>query len=85
MTPLDFVTRTYGPTAADEAWSEFVGHKEPFNPATGHVVLLMSWFMHRWSPRPGRSKIVDAALVGRIPAELYLERNAQRMDPSARR
>lgn len=42
MTPLDFVTRTYGPTAADEAWSEFVGHKEPFNPATGHVVLFMS-------------------------------------------
>lgn len=84
-TPLDFVRRTYGPVAVHEAWEEFSGREEPFSPKTPHLAVFTSWFLYRWSPQAAPFSAVDPAFAERIPAEVYLERAGQRMNPSVRR
>jgi hypothetical protein len=85
-TLLEFVVRTYGASAPHEAWAEFSGEDEPFDPDTPHVALFMSWFFHRWSPDPHEaSSTVNPALHERIPTQLFLERAARRVDPVVRR
>src|SRR5438105_4604331 len=85
-TLLEFVVTTYGPRAADEAWAEFSGLEEPFDPQTPHLALFMSWLFHRWSPDPhDPSSTVSAALHERIPTQLFLEHAGRRLDPVGRR
>src|SRR5438132_310189 len=85
-TLLEFVVTTYGPRAADEAWAEFSGLEEPFDPQTPHLALFMSWLFHRWSPDPhDPSSTVSAALHERIPTQLFLEHAGRRLDPVVRR
>lgn len=84
-TMLDFVVKTYGAAAPDEAWSEFSGVEEPFEPRTPNIALFMSWFFHRWSPDPHDTAAVDAAISERIPTQLYLEREDRRLEPALRR
>jgi hypothetical protein len=84
-TMLDFVVKTYGRAAPDEAWSEFSGVEEPFDPRTPNIALFMSWFFHRWSPGPHDTAAVDAAIGERIPTQLYLEREDRRLEPALRR
>jgi len=84
-TLLEFVVRTYGAGAPDEAWAEFSGMDESFDPETPHVALFMSWLFHRWSPDPHHpSSTVNAALHERIPTQLFLERAGRRLDPALR-
>ncbi|MGO9597431.1 MAG: SEC-C metal-binding domain-containing protein [Isosphaeraceae bacterium] len=85
-TLLEFVVSTYGRGALDEAWAEFSGVEEPFDPKTSHVTLFMSWLFHCWSPDPhDPSSTVDEALRERIPTRLFLERAGKRLDPVVRR
>lgn len=85
-TVLDFFLITYGPGALQEAWAEFSGLEEPFDPQTPHVALFMSWLFHYWSPDPhDPSSTVDDALHERIPTRLFLERAGKHLDPCVRR
>jgi hypothetical protein len=84
-TMLPFVAETYGPEALEEAWEEFSGAQEPFDPETPHIQVFMPWFFHRWSPDPYSTEVVDTALHERIPTELFLERRGARLDPVIRR
>ena len=85
-TLLEFVVTTYGRGAPDEAWAEFSGLEEPFDPQTPHLALFMSWLFHRWSPDPhDPSSTVSAALRERIPTQLFLEHGARRLDTVVRR
>ena len=84
-TLLAFVSETYGPPALAEAWREFSGMEEPFDPQTPHIQLFMPWFFHRWSPDPHDTSIADAALHERAPTELFLERAKPRLNPMVRR
>ena len=69
-TMLDFVAETYGPDAFEEAWEEFSGTAEPFDPETSHIQVFMPWFFHRWSPDPYSTQVADAALHERSPTTL---------------
>ncbi|MBV8140134.1 MAG: SEC-C domain-containing protein [Deltaproteobacteria bacterium] len=84
-TLFEFILTTYGGGAPDEAWAEFSGVEEPFDPQTPHVALFMSWLFHCWSPDPhDPSSTVDEALHERIPTQLFLERAGKRLDPLVR-
>jgi SEC-C motif-containing protein len=84
-TMLPFVAETYGPDALQEAWEEFSGAQEPFDPETPHIQVFMPWFFHRWSPDPYRTEVADTALHERSPTTLFLERKGTRLDPVIRR
>jgi SEC-C motif len=84
-TMLPFVAETYGTDALEEAWEEFSGAEEPFDPETPHIQVFMPWFFHRWSPDPYSTQVVDAALHERSPTTLFLERIGARLDPVIRR
>jgi SEC-C motif len=84
-TMLTFVADTYGPDALREAWEEFSGAEEPFDPETPHIQVFMPWFFHRWSPDPYSTEVTDAALHERSPTSLFLERRGARLDPVIRR
>ncbi|MGC1523881.1 MAG: hypothetical protein WA803_20245 [Steroidobacteraceae bacterium] len=84
-TLLAFVADTYGPEALEEAWEEFSGAEEPFDPETPHIQVFMPWFFHRWSPDPYGTAIADTALHERSPTNLFLERRGARLNPVIRR
>jgi hypothetical protein len=76
-TMLPFVAETYGPEALHEAWEEFSGAQDPFDPETPHIQVFMPWFFHRWSPDPYSTydtEVADTALHERSPTMLFLER-----------
>lgn len=80
-----FVAETYGPGALQEAWEEFVGAEERFEPETPHNQVFMPWFFHFWSPDPHGTLMVETELHERRPTELFLERRGARLDPVLRR
>ncbi len=82
---LPFVAEAYGPNALEEAWEEFSGAQEPFDPETPHIQVFMPWFFHRWSPDPYGTEVTDTALHQRSPTKLFLERRGVRLDPVIRR
>jgi hypothetical protein len=84
-TMLTFAAETYGPEALHEAWEEFSGAQEPFDPETPHIQVFMPWFFHRWSPDPYGTEVADPALHERSPTSLFLERRGARLDPVIRR
>jgi len=84
-TMLAFVAETYGPEALHEAWEEFSGAEEPFDPETPHIQVFMPWYFHRWSPDPYSTEVADAALHERSPTTLFLERKGARLEPVIRR
>lgn len=84
-TMLPFVAETYGPDALHEAWAEFSGADDPFDPETPHIQVFMPWFFHRWSPDPHDTGVADTALHERCPTALFLERRGTRLDPVIRR
>ena len=84
-TMLPFVAEAYGPNTLQEAWEEFSGAPEPFDPETPHIQVFMPWFFHRWSPDPYSTEVADAALHERSPTTLFLERRGVRLDPVIRR
>jgi hypothetical protein len=84
-TMLRFVAETYGPDALEEAWEEFSGAEEPFDPETPHIQVFMPWFFHRWTPDPYSTEVADTALHERSPTELFVERRGARLDPVIRR
>ena len=84
-TMLPFVAETYGPEALHEAWEEFSGAEEPFDPETPHIQVFMPWFFHRWTPDPYSTEVADTALHERSPTRLFLERRGARLDLVIRR
>src|SRR5271155_823281 len=80
-TMLPFVAETYGPDALEEAWEEFSGAEEAFDPETPHIQIFMPWFFHRWSPDPHSTEVADTALHERSPTAIFLERRGARLDP----
>jgi hypothetical protein len=84
-TMLPFVVDAYGRDALPEAWAEFSGAEEPFDPKTPHIQVFMPWFFHRWSPDPHDTRVPDTALHERCPTELFLERRGARLDAVIRR
>src|SRR5271167_3692228 len=84
-TMLPFVADTYGPDALEEAWEEFSGAEEPFDPETQHIQVFMPWFFHRWTPDPYSTEVADTELHERSPTMLFLERRGARLDPVIRR
>jgi len=84
-TMLPFVVDAYGRDALQEAWAEFSGAEEPFDPKTPHIQVFMPWFFHRWSPDPHDTRVPDTALHERCPTELFLERRGARLDAVIRR
>lgn len=84
-TLLAFIGETYGAEALAEAWEDFSGTEEPFDPQTPHMQIFMPWFFYRWSPDPHDTAIEDVALHGREPTALYLERASRKLDPIMRR
>ena len=58
-TMLRFAVETFGPTALEEAWEEFVMNTDleysEFDPKTPHIQLFMPWFFHCWSPEMARN------------------------------
>jgi Protein of unknown function (DUF2384) len=84
-TMLPFVAETYGADALEEAWEEFTGAEEPFDPETPHIQVFMPWFFHRWSPDPYSTEVADTTLHERSPTRLFLERRGSRLDPVIRR
>lgn len=82
-TMLRFTLETFGPSAVEEAWEEFVvdtyeEHTE-FDPETPHIQLFMPWFFHCWSPAGDTD---DQALT---PTRAFLEEKSLRLDSLARR
>jgi SEC-C motif/Protein of unknown function (DUF2384) len=85
-TLLRFTAEAYGPMAIEEAWAEFTVWSEEeelaeFEPDSPYIPLFMSWFFHAWAPEAAETGVEDAALQGRIPTEVYLERHRRRVDP----
>jgi hypothetical protein len=57
-----------------------------FDPESPIALLFMSWLYHSWEPDPWEDEYaVDAALRGRTPTSVFLERHASRLEPLARR
>ena len=82
---LPFVAETYGPDTLEEAWEEFSGAQESFDPETPHIQVFMPWFFHRWTPDPYGTEVADTELHERSPTALFLERRGARLDPLIRR
>ena len=85
---LRFIDETYGPIAIEEAWAEFTvwsEEAEEFDPESPYVPLFMPWFFHAWAPDPADTSLEDRALHGRIPTEVFLERERPRLDPQVSR
>lgn len=84
---LRFIGRVYGPSAIDEAWSEFILWEEEaaFDPETPHLEVFMPWFFHRWAPDPATTAVIDVSLNGRVPTGVLLERRGYRLRPVLRR
>ncbi len=84
-TMLRFVNETYGPSALQEAWEEFIGYEgAEFDPETPFIQLFMPWFFHCWSPDPHETSIEHEALQGVIPTAAYLAAKDRRLDPLLR-
>ena len=84
-TMLPFVAETYGPDALEEAWEEFSGAEEPFDPETPHIQVFMPWFFHRWTPDPYSTEVADTELHERSPTAFFLKRRGARLEPVIRR
>ena len=83
----DFAADTYGLDAIEEAWAEFMlWEGGAFDPESPIAPLFMSWLYHSWKPDPWEDEYaVDAALRGRTPTSVFLERHASRLDPLSQR
>lgn len=84
-TMLRFTVETFGPTALEEAWEEFVLDTDleysEFDPKTPHIQLFMPWFFHCWSPEG--EEIEGPAMT--TPTRAFLEARGLRLDPLVRR
>ena len=85
-TMLGFIEHTYGQTALDEAWDEFVCFEDvEFDPEDPQMVLFLPWFFHRWAPDPPATAVADPSLHARSPTDVYLEQRGRRVDSLLRR
>ena len=64
-----------------EAWEDFTGETEPFDPKTPHIVVFMPWFFHHWYPSRANTRFPDlAARKATVASELILHQR-RRLDP----
>lgn len=85
ITMFRFTVETFGSTAVEEAWEEFVmdtdlEHSE-FDPTTPHIQLFMPWFFHCWSP--DGEEVEGPAMT--TPTRAFLEARGSRLDPLVKR
>lgn len=84
-----FVADTYGESAIDEAWDEFMlwddDEYEDWVDSPQQSVFL-PWMLHSWSPDPHDDTVVaDESLLGVPPTRAFLDRNAKRLDSVTQR
>jgi hypothetical protein len=87
-TMFRFIREVFGRDAVHEAWAEFTlwDDQEPeFDPESHHLEVFLPWFFHRWMPDPLDTDVADAALHGRTPTSVFLERRGRRLEPILRR
>ena len=78
---LRFIHGQFEPGLIQEAWEDFTGETEPFDPKTPHIVVFMPWFFHHWYPSRANTRFPDlAARKATVASELIL-RQRPRLDP----
>jgi len=78
---LRFIRGQFEPGLIQEAWEDFTGETEPFDPQTPHIVVFMPWFFYRWFPNRANTRFPDlAARKASVASELIL-RQRRRLDP----
>ena len=78
---LRFTQSQFEPELMHEAWQEFTGETEPFDPHTPHMTVFMPWFFHHWSPAPGNPRFPDlAARKATVAGELIAHKH-RHLDP----
>ncbi|MEK7834788.1 MAG: SEC-C metal-binding domain-containing protein, partial [Pseudomonadota bacterium] len=78
---LRFIGRQFEPGLIQEAWEDFTGETEPFDPKTPHIVVFMPWFFHHWYPSRANTRFPDlAARKVTVASELILHQRP-RLDP----
>ncbi len=78
---LRFIGGQFERGLIEEAWEDFTGETEPFDPKTPHIVVFMPWFFHHWCPSRANTRFPDlAARKATVASELILHQRG-RLDP----
>jgi hypothetical protein len=78
---LRFIDGQFELGLIQEAWEDFTGDTEPFDPKTPHIVVFMPWFFHHWYPSRANTRFPDlAARKATVASELILHQR-RRLDP----
>jgi hypothetical protein len=78
---LRFADRELGPKLLDEAWSDFAGTDDAFDPETRHLPVFMPWSYHGWSPDPHATAFPELAARSATIAGEYVAHRRRHLDP----
>lgn len=78
---LRFAHRQFGPQILDEAWADFAGTDDAFDPETPHLPVFMPWFYYDWSPDPHATAFSELAARSATIAGEYLAHRRRYLDP----
>jgi hypothetical protein len=78
---LRFIRSQFEPGLIEEAWEDFTGDTEPFDPATPHTVVFMPWFFHVWFPTRPNTRFPDLAAREATVAGEWMRLQHGRVDP----
>jgi SEC-C motif-containing protein len=76
---LRFVRNQLGERLIDEAWAEFTGTEDAFDPETQHLPVFMPWFFYGWSPDPHDTEFPELAARGATVAGEFLARRSRHL------
>ncbi len=78
---LRFVRAQLGDELIDEAWANFTGEEEAFDPETPHIPVFMPWFFFQWCPDPEDTRFPDLAAREATVAGEFIARRGRHLDP----
>jgi SEC-C motif-containing protein len=79
---LRFAGTRLGVGLIDEAWADFtLGQEETFDPASPHLPVFMSWFLHQWFPDPDDTRFPDLAARKATIAAEFLAHKRRHLEP----
>ena len=78
---LRFIQGQFEPGLIQEAWEDFTGETEPFDPKTPHIVVFMPWFFHHWYPSRANTRFPDLAARKATVASELIRHQRQHLDP----
>jgi hypothetical protein len=76
---LRFVRNQLGERLIDEAWAEFTGTEDAFDPQTQHLPVFMPWFFYGWLPDPHDTEFPELAARGATVAGEFLARRSRHL------